>query len=387
MWDRLEVASVDYLREFPEESCGHEHRVAALIGLDRCREAGGHIDWLLRHSGDCGHVHHLAAIYFSAVGKRKLAWEHVGKAISLDPEIAFYHYTACRIALQRRKLKEARRAIDRALELAPDDPTITNFHIRVSGLRGGSNVGAWRRVERTRQALALDPENKGLHETLGDIFALEIDDPGEAIRHYRAALALEPTDKELQAELFRVYERQNLLYRLICLPNSAWRWFRAVIRSPGALLYLVIGIKLVGAFLVWLAVVTVLFSPLALLFRWTLIGGIRVHARPGRSQFRRFHGQPMAIRLGCFLALNMAGWFFLFRLLDIAPGVGFAFVGGFAALHFVVLLLFAGARKANTGLSLWRLRREGRGIKGEVGGGMATPRGGRSVGAEDVDGF
>jgi len=118
------------------------------------------------------------------------------EALALDPDYAFAHavlaHARSLIVHQlgpEAGMEAALESIRRALELAPDDPTVHHCHAALLGNLGRTAEGAraWAR------ALELDPNSAGARAGLGiaQIFAKQ---PGEALDNIDAALRLSPRD-------------------------------------------------------------------------------------------------------------------------------------------------------------------------------------------------
>jgi TolB-like protein/Tfp pilus assembly protein PilF len=130
----------------------------------------------------------LAWDYYSE-RKRDIAVEYAQKAIELDPTLG-RAFLVLGIIYEQFYVRqdEARAAYKRAAELGPNDPFILMSHGRRSAEQSGEYAEAIRSGER---AVAIDPNDAGLHDQLGFIY-LRAGDLPEAVRYISEAIRLDP---------------------------------------------------------------------------------------------------------------------------------------------------------------------------------------------------
>ncbi len=343
------------LGEAPDDA--NAHFCLALAHLERAEfaDAQRHVDYLLQNYPEDTNSH-LAAVSLARNRKRwRTMRRHATEAIRLAPEDPIFHFYAGVADLAELKLESARRHVDRALELDPDNPETRHLSVRLDSIHDRSPADSLRTVEELREALKLDPENPTLHFSLGDIFLDDLDSPDEAEMHYREALRAAPWDRDYQRGLFHAVAKRDLFYRLFSIPSRTFTWLGYLCYGlryqPWQILILIIAFKLVVFFLLWLALVTVLFWPAGKVYEWLLVSELKAGARtsvPHLRTWQWFHRWPRVIRMGGFLLGYLGVFAVVFRLLEMPLLSGYLFLGVIAAAHFVAVFL---------GWSLKRLRR------------------------------
>lgn len=350
--DRLESEAKRFLAEDPEDTSAHYYLTLALIDLERLLEAKLHLGHLLSNEPESVITHIAAVAYYDAAGDGSKVRHHIDEGLRLAPDLAYFHRHAAISSLHRLKLKEARRHIARARELDPDDGDIANLYIRIHGAEETSAEDALRRLDDYRAALRLDPENAALHDSMGDVCLDELDDPVEAEKHYREALRIEPGNRAYQRDLFQAVAKRSLVYRLFSLPSRTFTWLGHVARGiaiqPWRILFLLIGIKVVGVFLLWLLLATVLFWPGGKVYEWLLVSEIKRGAGTSNAELRAWHWfrrWPAWGRFALFLGVNLLLWGALFTATGAPLVEGYAFVAFVVGLHFVFVCVAWSLRK------------------------------------------
>jgi hypothetical protein len=351
--DRVESEAKRFLAQDPEDSTAHYYLTLALIDLKKPQEAKGHLDFLLSSEPDSVTTRIAAVCYHGALDQWSEARRHIAEGLRLDPDLAFFHRYAAIADLRRMKLKEAKIHISRARELDPDDGDIANLHIRIHGVGETSAADALNRLEEYRAALRLDPENAALHDSVGDIYLDDLDDPEEAEKHYREALRIEPGDRDYQRDLFHAVAKRSLVYRLFSLPSRTFTWLGHVARGislqPWRLMFLIIGFKAVMGFFLWLLLATVLFWPGGKVYEWLLVSEIKRGSAASNAELRAwfwFRRWPRWGRFALFLGANLALWGGLFAALNFPLSAGYAFVAIAIAIHLLFVSVAWGLRRA-----------------------------------------
>ncbi len=364
--ERLRDEARRVLESDPENPEAHYYLASALLDLEAFSEAKIHIDFLLADDPEALSSQMLAIGYFFKREKWKLMNKHVKEALRLAPEDASVYYYAAICEAQLLRLSAAKAYVQKARELDPDDPDIANLAFRMSLIENDSKREGWRQVEAYENALMHDAENATLHEGLGDVYLDSLDMPKEAERHYRESLRIDPRNRPCQKELFKAVAKQRFLYRLVSIPSRSMGWLRLLLTAirlqPWRALFLLLAVKFFMLFLLWLVVVTAIFWPAGKIYEWLLVSEIKAGSQASVGQWRRwqwFQQLPIAVRMGLFFLLLCLIWYGGFLALSIPVQKGFIFVGIFAAVHFVVILLGFGIRRLATVLERWRLRRKG----------------------------
>lgn len=343
--DRLVAEARRCLGRDPEDLDAHFYLVMGLCDLRRFAEAERHLQHLLRLDPESLDTH-VAAVRFHLV---KEQWKAAGRfaeaGMRIDPGCAYFHLAAAIVAARRYRPADARAHISRARELAPEDPEVVNLHIRLHAAMETTAKEAWQRLREYEAALQLDPGNASLHNSIGDVYLNELENPAKAEEHYRTALRAEPDNRDYQRDLFHAVAQRSVVYRLFSLPSRAFESIRSglsVVRDhPWIVLFLLLAFKIVLALLAWLAVATVLLWPGGKVYEWFVVSELRRgSATPVRllSLWLRIRRFPLWLRFGAFLALSGLIWGLLFLLAGIPLRDGFGFVGIFVAVHLAVVI-------------------------------------------------
>lgn len=350
--ERLVAEARRFLSLDPEDLDAHFYLVTGHCDLRQFAEAERHVQELLRL--DPGSVNtHIAAVRFHLV---KRQWKAAGRfaeaGMRIDPEWPYFHLAAAIVASNQHRPADARRHIARARELSPEDPETVNLHIRLHAAMETTAKDAWKRLREYEAALQLDPGNASLHNSIGDVYLNELENPAKAEEHYRIALQSEPHHRDYQRDLFQAVARRSVLYRLLSLPSRTFEILResgSVLRDhPWIVIFLLLAFKFVLAFAAWLAVATALLWPGCKVYEWFVVAELRsVSDTPVRmlSLWLRIRRFPLWLRFGAFVALSSAIWSVLFLLAGMPLARGFRYAGIFLGVHLAVLLVQRSARK------------------------------------------
>ncbi|MCB1090793.1 MAG: hypothetical protein KDL87_04635 [Verrucomicrobiae bacterium] len=366
--ERVETEAKRFLAQDPGDSSAHFYLTLALIDLKKFSEAKSHLDHLLSSEPESVRPHIAAVCLHGARANWSLVRRHVAEGLRIDPDVAFFYRYAAIADLREMKFAGAKRHIARARDLDPDDADIANLYIRIHGLSETSMTDALRRLDEYRAALRLDPHNASLHDSIGDVYLDELDDPGEAEKHYREALRLDPGDRDYQRDLFNAVAKRSLIYRLFSIPSRTFIWLghlaTAIRFQPWRLIFLVIGIKVVLAFLAWLVVVTALLWPGGKVYEWLLVSEIKRGSAASIDELRAWYWVrrwPIWVRFSLFLAVNLGFWGGLFALLGVSLAAGYLTVAIVAGVHLLVVAVLWGFRRirANSASRSAERRRKG----------------------------
>lgn len=342
--ERLVAEARRFLARDPEDLDAHFYLVLGFCNLRRFPEAEHHVRELLRLDPESVNTH-IAAVRLH-LAKRN--WKEAGRlaeeGMRIDPDWPYFHLAAAIAASNRFHPAEARQHISRARELSPEDPEVVNLHIRLHAAMEFTAKDAWKRLREYEAALRLDPGNASLHNSIGDVYLEELENPAKAEEHYRIALQSEPHDRDYQHDLFQAVARRSILYRLFSLPSRTFGILRGagvVLRThPWLVIFLLLTFKLVLAFAVWLAVATVLLWPGCKVYEWFVVSELRsASGTPVKMlalwlRIRRF---PLWLRFGAFLVLSALIWALLFLLAGMPPGRGFRYLGIFLGIHYLAV--------------------------------------------------
>lgn len=359
-WERLEEMSRQRLAAEPDDPVGHYHRAWALLRLERAREMEPHVEHLLRE--DPENVYHLklAALWHLAGHRNARARAHLESALALDPDEASLHYLMAVLASRQGKLKKAQAHAARARALDPDDADYAQLDVELRSIDKETPADALNTIRELEEALRLEPENARVMAAIGDVWLENLEQPRRAEEMYRQALAMDPSDKDLQRKLWDAIQARNLLFRTLRIPihglHRVFAILRGLVRKPWYLIIFIIGFKFVLAYLAWLLAAAVVFAPPAWFFEWLVLMDIRRADRWSRhvgGWWLRFHLLQFYLRFGLCLALVGTFWWALFLWVGMPAPLGFIIVGIFFSVHFLLMLLYVACRK----YSAWRAAR------------------------------
>lgn len=355
-WERLEKFATEVLTVDAEDMEAHFHRAWALLKIERGKEAGAHVEYLLGVDSEEVSFLKLAAFWHMYAHKRYTqARSCLAAALAIDPEDASLWYLAAIVETQLHQFDSARRYITHARELNPDDADIAFLHISLLSMEQTGAKAAWQTVREHEKALALDAENDSLIASMGDVYLDELEMPERAEELYRQALAIDPSDRHHHQRLWKVMQQRNLLFRTLRLPFSGMTFglnlLRAVAIKPWLILCYLVGFKLILAYLVWLLAATVVFGPPALIAGWLVVSDLQ-RASLAADKVGRwwldFHRLPMWLRLLICVALMTAFWWGLFAVFGVPAGWGFIGIGIFFGVHFIIMAVRVAMRKSDT---------------------------------------
>ena len=344
-WKTLVATAIDLLERDPENAYAHEHLVYAYVNLNTPNKAEPHLESLLRLDLEADTTL-LAAIHLKLnQGRFKQASAFVKQALALYPEDALFYYYDAAIAIRKLKTRYAKQQISKAKQLAPQDSTIADLYLRIHGIDDESTNNAVARIREYKRALQFDPVNAALHRGIGDIYMDDLHLAKEASQFYREAVRLEPSNKDYRDALFHAVAMQSLLYGLISLPSRSFSFLgnvaRGIALQPWRILFLIFAVKLIGAYLIWLLLATILFWPLSKFYEHLLVSEIR---HPERASDRRLRfwfylqNKSIGIRFSIFGLLAILVYSSIFFTADIPQRYGFQFLGIFVGLHIPFLL-------------------------------------------------
>lgn len=350
--ERLVAEARRFLARDPKDLDAHFYLVLGYCNLRRLSDAEPHVRELQRLEPESVNTH-IAAVRFHMM---KRQWKEAGRlaeeGMRIDPEWPYFHLSAAVVASNQHRPADAQRHISRARELSPEDPETVNLYIRLHAAMETTVKDAWKRLREYEAALQLDPGNASLHNSIGDVYLMELENPAKAEEHYRIALQSEPHNRDYQRDLFQAVARRSVLYRLLSLPSRTFEILReslSVLRDhPWIVIFLLLAFKLVLAFAAWLVVVTALLWPGCKVYEWFVVAELRSASdTPVRmlSLWLRIRRFPLWLRFGAFLVISGAIWSVVFLLAGLPLASGFRYAGIFLGLHLLVLVVQKFERK------------------------------------------
>lgn len=367
-WERLITIAMDSLAIDPNDPETHRFIGWAYAKVGRLPQMFHHVSFLLNFDPDDSRHHHLAAVYFLDARQHQKAEPHIATLLRLEPHSATYHYLATILALRNNKLKLAQTHIHEARRLAPDWPAAAHLHIQIDGIHQKKASDAWNRIRRLEETLGLDPQHAGLMTSIGEIYLRELERPRDAEHFFREALMIDPTDKDRQALLLESLRARSLLYRTLSLPATAFRKFSKSMETNRARwFFVIIAIKAIVAFFIWVIVVGLFFAPAAKIYEWLVLTDIsRSQSLPRwASPLTTVLRWPLWIRFAVCGAIVVGAWVGIlhgvFRRSWSESGQIVAWV---FSLHFTLVALVVGVGRLRARFGRWqdarRRRREAR---------------------------
>ncbi len=298
------------LQQDPTDRVAHYSLGYAYLAIGQTANAQPHVQFVLSNTPDEADSHVLGLLYFKAIGdRRKAAW-HCEEGRRLDPDKAIFYFFAAQEEAGKYNLTEAKHLIDRAIELAPDDPDYHHFAIQLEGVTNNRLTSSWEQIERLKETLRLAPENAAIYHSIGEIYLDEIRDARQAEAFFRDALRLSPMNTSFQRSLFQAVSQRDLLFRVLSIPARACGWIAILATliaiQPWRIILVVLLFKGVIAGAIWLLVVSVLFWPAAKIYEWLVLSEIRDGGKKSLRSLRVWfwiHRWPLLLRLPVCIGL------------------------------------------------------------------------------------
>jgi len=315
-WDRALVVARDWLAQDPESVDAHLGAAQSLINLKQYAAAQTHLGKVLAARPTYAFAFRLASIANFHLNKTGKADEYIQRAIELAPNDAMNWYHLALMRYRQGVLEAAEKHAKRALELQPDNADTINL---VAICQRNNPRG---QLEQYQRALEIDPENAIVHMNIGVYYLNAAHDYAAAEAAFRRSLAIDPTDRTAQKNLFAVLRLRDPLYRVLTWPRTLlWRtsWARrdvtTLVKIGLLVLWLTIGRYFLALFAVWLLLVW----PLVKAYEYLTVSDIRGKAGIAgsrRAKWRDFHRWPLAARLGVFGLLVVCFWGGMFWLYE-----------------------------------------------------------------------
>ncbi|MEM7383473.1 MAG: tetratricopeptide repeat protein [Verrucomicrobiota bacterium] len=317
-WDRAGQLAGELLAEDPESTYLHGIRgQAALVGGDLAL-AERHLEKALAGDPDDDHTLWLLGKIAFQRNEEKKAEDLVSRAIGLDPQQAHYWQTMGWVAWDRDDFESARDCANRARQL---DPTEADHLILLARAEQSLKAPAPLVMGLLDEALALDPENAEVHDTVGNIQLTELKDPAKAETSFRRALTLDPTDDRYRKNLLGALRKTDPFLRILYLPwegvkklAGVWDW---VWEKKWPLIGFIFVAKYLLVILMAMLVLWLMWMfPVARVYEYLTLSDIRARAgdvRARKGGLLSVHQWPFAARIGAFIAFSLGFFYLLFR--------------------------------------------------------------------------
>ncbi len=345
-WDGVVTAALSILERDPQCIDTHRQIAYAYAALDKNKEADHHLDRLLSLSPSSEETL-LAAVYIRFKQRRtKQCKTFVDQALSFYPDSARFYYYDAILSTKKLKIPHAKQQIAKAKELDPEDTDISDIYLRIHSIDESSAKDSVARVEEYKAALHREPENAALHHGIGDIYMDDLHQPAEAEKHFREAVRLKPDESSYRKELFHAVALQSIIYGVLSLPSRAVTFMRnlgrAILIQPWRLIFLLFAFKIIGVFLVWLILASILFWPLAKIYEHIIVSEIKDADKVSNSKLRSwyyFQSKPAWFRFSIFGFLSTSAYSAIFYLSSIPQVDGFIGISIFVVAHLAILAI------------------------------------------------
>ncbi|MEX0712056.1 MAG: hypothetical protein WD278_06880 [Pirellulales bacterium] len=321
-----------WLAEEPDSVAAHCAMASALLQLDQIEAAEHHARAARAARPDSRLGHQLVAEVYSRRGQWRQALESIQVALTLGANDADLHFLAAKIYLNLRRIPEALGEARQARTLEPRETDYAHLVIALERMDQDTAQSAYNAITELENALALDPLNAKLLFHIGRQYSCGLEDDRTAEEFVRQALALDPTNRAIQDELFEIVSRRDVVYRTLNLPRRTLAW--VVDLRHGAPLRFVLPWLLLGLFawlppLVWLSASALLLYPATMLYQWLFLGDLLANrsTRPACGRLLRAVGRAAkALRWAVGVTVQGGLWAACFYLCHVPQAIGWTFL-------------------------------------------------------------
>lgn len=342
------------LQQDPTDRVAHYCLGYAYLALGQTANAQPHVQYVLCNTPDEATSHVLGLMYFRAIGDRYRAAWHCQEGLRLDPDNALLYFFAAQEEAKKLNLPEAKRLIDRAIALDPDDPDYHHFAIQLEGITNNRLTSSWEQIEKLKETLRLDPENAAIYHSIGEVYLDEIRDARQAEGYFRDALRLSPTNTSFQLSLFQAVSQRDLLYRVLSIPARACgriaNFATLIALQPWRIILVLLLFKGVIAGAIWLLIASVLFWPAAKIYEWLVVSEIRDGGKKSIRSLRVWfwiHRWPLLLRFPVCIGLIFLTYGLCLSALR-APGWLIGLIVAFVCIHVLFVLVETGYMKCRS---------------------------------------
>lgn len=307
-WERALSAAGDWLARDPEATPAHRGAAQALVNLGRYKLASPHLQKVLSANPDDAFAWRMASVADFYQRRYERAHENIQRALRLQPRNAWHWFHLALMRYANGGRRAAIRCAQRAWELAPNEAAILNL------LASCEPHGSPQQLARYQDALKLDPGNAVIHNNVGEHFLHVEKDYARASEAFRRVLALDPSHRTAQENLFFALRELDPIRRALQRPDRLFDQYQRLGEIPGTS----------GALFTLLVMPWLTFVALALYLPWAVFGfplGAAydlllkrdIRARVGvigarRGGFLNFWGWPRWVRVGLLFFAYVVGW-------------------------------------------------------------------------------
>jgi tetratricopeptide (TPR) repeat protein len=218
-WERTRDLANRELIHDPESVELHLAAGQAALMLGNLPQAAIHLHQAIRLDPDSDFAMFLLSMEAQQNKKHCAARKWIDDAIRRRPDEGSYWYQSGRLAMDEKDFSRAVEHGEKALSLLPENADCLNLLAlarKVSGTPDRKAIEA--HLQALRFALEADPENAWILHNVGATLLADFNQPMEAEKYFRKALAVDPRHKEALAGLFLALQRSDWIFRLLFAP-------------------------------------------------------------------------------------------------------------------------------------------------------------------------
>jgi len=320
-WDRVLETGPQLLASEPENTYVHSMMALSALEVDDLALAKRHVNATIRLAPEDPGSHLIQSRYFARRGRILYAKKSLEEALRLDPENSAIWCEFGWNCLYRGDVRSAREACDQARSLAPNNASLENLAASIDGASEDSDrISAYEKIEAYQASLRFDPDNVATFYNIGHTYLEDLDDGKNARHWFQQAAALDPLDRDIHRALLKSIRRCDPVLRVI---NWPWNISRRAAnfgeefsaKRPVLSYSLVLFLFPVGIFFLILLSMWAVFLYLpGKLYEWMTAAEASRKASDGSVRVSGIYRIPLWIRLTLCFVLNLgfisAMWLF-----------------------------------------------------------------------------
>lgn len=316
-WDRVLSELGPQLAEDPEDPDLHVMMGQALRKLRRFNESEQHLKKAISLAPDDDDGFVELAMTYLEMERLGLADDMVRQALRLNPENEVSWIIMGQLSLHYDDSRQALRCAEQIKRLNPESTTAIEIRTRaLAEMEGSMKLPADQQARGYHAILEKDPENDSALMHLGCLYFNEYEDYDQAEKYFRAALQIDPNDKDYQKLLIKTLRKKDLFLQILWLPYLPVKWITKLYSWAWEHKWPIIPLFFVGRpLIIFLALFALIFFtifwPIAKMYEYLTIADL--HRKMGRitlhrGPLARLHKASFAARFTCFLVGVVLFW-------------------------------------------------------------------------------